>query len=55
MKVTLMMCFNQSILLLYQTYKKVLRKGSGWIIDSVIDHTTSISKYNPLTGSSYIK
>ena len=30
-------------------------KGSGWIIDSVIDHTVSISKYNPLAGSSYIK
>ena len=23
-------------------------KGSGWIIDSFIDHTISISKYNPL-------
>ena len=30
-------------------------KGSAWIIDSVIDHTISISKYNPLPGSSYIK
>ena len=30
-------------------------KGSGWIIDSVIDHTISISKYNLLAGSSYIK
>ena len=29
--------------------------GSGWIIDSVIDHTISISKYNPLAGSSYIE
>ena len=27
-------------------------KGLGWIIDSVIDHTISISKYNPLVGSS---
>ena len=35
--------------------QKSLGKGSGWIIDSVIDHTTSISKYNPLTGSSHIK
>ena len=25
------------------------------IIDSVIDHTISISKYNPLAGSSHIK
>ena len=32
----------------------MLGKGSGWIIDSVIDHTISISKYNPLAGSSYI-
>ena len=34
---------------------KSLRKGSGWIIDSVIDHAINISKYNPLAGSSYIK
>ena len=30
-------------------------KGSGWSIDSVIDHAINISKYNPLAGSSYIK
>ena len=30
-------------------------KGSGWIIDSFIDHNVNISKYNPLTGSNYIK
>ena len=35
--------------------QKSLGKGSGWIIDPVIDHTISISKYNPLAGSSYIK
>ena len=35
--------------------QKSLGKGSGWIIDSVIDHTISISKYNFLAGSSYIK
>ena len=34
---------------------KSLGKDLGWIIDSVIDHTISISKYNPLTGSNYIK
>ena len=34
---------------------KYLGKGSGWIIDLVNDHTISISKYNPLVGSSYIK
>ena len=51
MKVTLMMCFNQSTLQLEQ---KSLAKGLGWIIDSVIYHTISISKYNALAGSSYI-
>ena len=35
--------------------QKSLRKGLGWLIDSVIDHTISISKYNRLAGSSYIK
>ena len=35
--------------------QKSLGKGSGWIIDSVIDHTITISNYNPLAGSSYIK
>ena len=34
---------------------KPLGKISCWIIDSLIDHTISISKYNPLDGSSYIK
>ena len=33
--------------------QKSLGKGWGWIIDSVIDHT--ISKFNPLAGSIYIK
>ena len=55
MKVTLLMYLNQSKLQLYQIYKKNLGKGSGWIIDSVIDHDISISKYNPLAGSSYIR
>ena len=35
--------------------QKFLGKCSSWIIDSVIDHTISISKCNPLGGSSYIK
>ena len=34
---------------------KSLEKGSGQFIDSVIDPTISISKYNPLGGSSYMK
>ena len=29
--------------------------GSRWITESVINHTISFSKYNPLAGSSYIK
>ena len=41
MKVTLRMYLNQFILRLYQT-------------DSFIDHNINISKYNPLSGSSYI-
>ena len=32
-----------------------LEKGSGWIIYLVIDRAISISNYNPLPGSSYIK
>ena len=35
--------------------QKSLGKGSCLIIDSVIGHTISISKYNPLAGSSYTK
>ena len=35
--------------------RKSSLEDSGWIIDSVIDHIISISKYNPLAGSSYIK
>ena len=35
--------------------QEFLGKGSGWITDQVIDHTISISKYNHLAGSSYIK
>ena len=35
--------------------QKYFGKGSGWIIDSVLDHIINISKYNPLAGSSFIK
>ena len=35
--------------------EKSFGKGSVWIIDSVLDHTIYISKYNPLAGRSYIK
>ena len=32
-----------------------LGRDSGWVIDSLSDHPLSVSKYNPLAGSSYIK
>ena len=35
--------------------QRPLGKGSSWIIDSVIYHNISISKYNALAGSSYIR
>ena len=35
--------------------QKSLGKGSARLIDSVVNHTINISKYNPLTGNSYIK
>ena len=35
--------------------QKSLGKGPGLIIDSVIEHNISISKYNPLAGSGYKK
>ena len=35
--------------------QQFLGKDSGWIIDSVIDHNISTSKYNSLAGSIYIK
>ena len=47
--------FNQFILRLHQTSKNLLEEVLGWIIDSVRDHNTNISKYSPLASSSYIK
>ena len=35
--------------------QKNLEQDSGWIIDSVLEHTINFSKYNPLPGISYIK
>ena len=31
--------------------QKSFGKGSGWIIDSAIEHSINISKYKPLAGS----
>ena len=53
MTVTLMMYLNKSTII--SNIQKSLGKGSGQIINSVIDHAISISKYNPLAGSSSIK
>ena len=35
--------------------QKNQRKDSSWIIDSVIDYSINISKYNPVAGTSYTK
>ena len=35
--------------------QKSLGQGSGWIINSVTDHSTNISKYSSLAGTRYIK
>ena len=40
---------------IFATIRTNIQKGSGWIIDSVIAHFISISKYNSLARSSYIK
>ena len=45
MKATLIMCFNQSENI--KNIQNSLGKDSDWIIDSVINHAISISKYNP--------
>ena len=52
-KMILMMCFSPSTII--TNIQKPLEKSLGWIIDLVIDHTISISKYNPFAGTSYVK
>ena len=47
--------FDSSYSTVISNIQKSLGKGSGCATDSVIDHTISISKYNPLDGNSYIK
>ena len=50
---------NKNGINLYYSYIKniqtILRKRLGWINDSAIEHNINISKYSPLSGSSYIK
>ena len=50
-----MMCFNQSILKLYQTFKNLQEKVQGGLLIQSLKNTISISKYYPLAGNSYIK
>ena len=47
--------FKSIFTIIIEIIQKSLEKGSGWVICPVTDHTISISKYNPLAGSSYIK
>ena len=47
--------FQSNYITIITNTQKSLETSLGWIIDSIIDHTISISKYNPLAGSSYIK
>ena len=47
--------FESIYSIIISNIQKSLGKDSGWIIDSVINHTVSISKRNRLPRSSYLK
>ena len=47
--------FKSVYITIITNIQKFLGKVLGWIIDSVIDHTISVSKYNASGGSSDIK
>ena len=47
--------FQSVYTIIIRNIQKSLGKSAGWIIDSVIDHTVNISKYNALAASSSIK
>ena len=47
--------FESTYSTIIQNMQKLLGKGSGWIIDSAIDHNSNILKSNSLADSSYIK
>ena len=53
--ITTINIYNYNYATIITNIQKYLGKGSGQIIDSVIDHTISILKYNPLAGRPYIK
>ena len=47
--------FKSTYTTIIENINKSSGKGSGRIIDSIIDHAVSVSKYNHLAWSSYIK
>ena len=47
--------FKSIFATIIRNIQKSLGKGWDWIIDSIINHTASISKYNRLVGRSYTK
>ena len=47
--------FQSILTTITSNIQQYLGKGPGWIIDSVIDRSISISKYNPLVWNSYVK
>ena len=54
-KINIENVFKKAYTTIIANTQKFLGKGSGLIIDSVIEHTISMSKYNLFTASSYIK
>ena len=47
--------FESVYTIIISNIQKSIRKGLGWIVDSVIDHSIDISNGKPLAGSSYTK
>ena len=47
--------FESIYSMIISNIKTSLAKGSSWIIDSNVNHTINISKYNPVAGSSFIR
>ena len=47
--------FKSIYIMIIRNIQNFFGKRLGWIIDSVIDHTISINKYNSSAGCGYIK
>ena len=47
--------FESTYSIFISNIQQSLGKGSGWIIDSVIDHNINVSKHISLAGNIYIK